>query len=126
VRDLTAEYANKMHEMASRLQTNEAERRFRERKRATETEDNTMGDVGEDADDWQTPRRRGRTGTSSATVDGGPGGPARTPGTSATPASGNVGSLTAGVAAGLQAAGQATAAAAAGRGQSTSGGDGPS
>jgi hypothetical protein len=127
VRSITAEYANKMHEMVSRLQTNEAERRWKERKRATEAETDAMGDVGDDAGDWQTARRRGRTGTPSATVDGGPVGPARaaSAGTSANPPLGSTGSLIGGGAAELQAAGQAAAAAAAGRGEvSTSGGDG--
>jgi hypothetical protein len=127
VRELTADYANKLHELAARLETNEAERRFRERKRATEANGDAMEVVGEESGEWQTPRRRGRTGTPSATGDGAPGGPARASGTSATPATANVGSLTAGVAAGLQAAGQAASAAAAGHvQQSTSGGDGSS
>ncbi len=123
LRDLTADYANKVHELAARLETNEAERRFRERKRATEAHGDAMEVVGEESGEWQTPRRRGRTGIPSTTVDGAPGGPARASGTSATPATANVGTLTAGVAAGLQAASEAASAAAAGHvQQSTSGG----
>ncbi len=125
LRELSADYANKVHELAARLETNEAERRFRERKRATDENNDAMEVVGEESGEWQVPRRRGRTGTPSATGDGAPGGQARASGTSATPTSANVGSLTAGVAAGLQAAGHAATAAPAGHvQQSTSGGDG--
>lgn len=124
LRELTADYANKMHELAARLETNEAERRFRERKRNTEENgDDAMADVGDDSAEWQQPRRRGRTATSSPTGEAGAsGGPARAPGTPAAPPADGVGTLTAGVAAGLQAA---SVVAAGGQAQQpASGGDG--
>jgi hypothetical protein len=127
LRQLTAEYSGKVHELASRIETNEAEKRFRERKRATEQGDgDAMLDTGDDAAYWQTQRRRGRrTGSPTAESSGtqAPTGPARAAGTPASPSAGGVGTLTAGVAAGLQAA---AAAAPAGQAQQpTRGGDGP-
>jgi SOS-response transcriptional repressor LexA len=122
--ELTAEYANKVHQLVERLETNEAERRYRQRKRATEEKsDDAMEEEGDDSAEWQMQRRRGRAPASSATREpGAPGGPARASGTPATPSAEGRGSLTEGVAAGLHAA---SLAAAAGQAQqSTSGGDG--
>ena len=121
LRKLTEEFANGLHQLGDALRTNRAEIRHRERKRATdENGGDGMDDVGDNAEDWQQPRRRGRTSTSSPTGAGTPGG-SRATGTPATPRADGTGSITAGVAAGLQAA---SASAAGGPPLPTSGGDG--
>ena len=109
LRQLTAEYADKVHDLASRLELNEAERRHCERKRATESGADAMEDVGDAAEDWQTQRRRGRRTPSATREPGAPGvqrqtSPRRAAGTPATPTGAGVGSLMAGAAEGLQAA----------------------
>ena len=109
LRKTMAKCSEEVHELASRLETNEAERRFRERKRATETAGagDGMADIGDDAEDWQAAQRRSRRMGSSTTGSLGPQaptGPERASGTPAQPSADGVGTLTAGLAASLQAA----------------------
>ena len=65
LRRLTADYAEQVHDLASRLDTNLAEKRWRDRKRATTDNADDMEDVGDDGDGWQT--AQGRRSTTSAT-----------------------------------------------------------
>ena len=64
LRRLTADYAEQVHDLADRLETNLAEKRHRDKKRATAAESDAMADVGEDGEGWHTSQRR--RGTSSA------------------------------------------------------------
>ena len=63
LRRLTADCAEQVHDLAGRLETNLAEKRHRERKRATAADADAMEDIGEDSEGWQTAQRR--RGTSS-------------------------------------------------------------
>ncbi len=110
LRTITAEYADKIHDLASRLETNLAEKRHRERKRATAANEDDMSDVEENTAEWQVAQRRRGRRTPSATGEPRVSGadcqhsPRRAAGTPATPPGAGVGSLTTSVAAGLQAA----------------------